>query len=107
MTRFLTRNMHQTVSRSFDVLMHNISNKVSVTCLRVLLSLIFGLFPTTAALAQSSGPITPVVTVSPSVFPIGQSSSLFLSVTETRKLRLKLVAHRKEHLGVILHFLPL
>ena len=57
------------------------NRKVSATCLGVLLSLVLALSPTTAALAQSGSSIIPVVTVSPSIFPIGEISSLFLSVT--------------------------
>jgi hypothetical protein len=56
------------------------NRKVSATWLGVLLSILLALSPT-AALAQSGSSNTPVVTVSPSIFPIGESSSLFLSVT--------------------------
>ena len=58
------------------------NRKVSATSLGLLLSILLGLFPIpAAAMDQSGGPITPVITVSPSIFPIGGSCSLFLSVT--------------------------
>ena len=46
----------------------------------LLLLLTLPLFSMTAALAQSGNQITPVITVSPGIFPIGQNSSIFLSV---------------------------
>src|SRR5689334_4241367 len=54
---------------------------LTATSLGVLLCLLLVLSPATVALAQSGNAILPVVTVSPSIFPIGGRSNLFLSVT--------------------------
>src|SRR5438477_467651 len=47
---------------------------------KLLLGLTLALSPM-AALAQSGNQITPVVTVAPPIFPIGQSASIFLTVS--------------------------
>jgi len=46
-----------------------------------LLTLALICFPSTQASSQTSTVIIPVVTVSPPTFPIGQTSSVFLSIT--------------------------
>ncbi len=49
--------------------------------LPTILSLALSLFSAAPAWAQSNNLITPVITVSPPLFPAGQSSSVFLSVS--------------------------
>jgi hypothetical protein len=55
--------------------------KVVKSIFTIMFSLVLSLLPVNVAWAQSNSQITPVITVFPALFPVGQTSSMFLSIS--------------------------